>query len=456
MIDNKHLEERKVGNKISRQQQKKFSSLIFVSSATNPTSEMSNNSSRKIWPHLWSYRDGTIITAAIILLGFALQAASGGTVLRVAEFPWNLISGLVFLGCLTLSFLFWHKHPILMWLGSVKAALPAILGFTFLVLLMGFVKQDVEPKTELIRHLGMTHLVKTWPFILINLYLLILLGIVTLRRLTPFTLKNTGFFLNHFGLFLVLFSTALGSSDMQRLTMNCFENQTESRAGDAAGKIVELPVSVRLLNFRIDEFRPKVILVDNKTGQVVQNNGKDQFELLDRDSFNIFSYHIKVEQFLEFSGKIGDNYFHLNEPGSAPSAKVKVTNLTDRSAVSGWVYSGSYANQPQLLKLNDNHSLVMLPAEPRKFSSEINIQTQRGENVTTIIEVNRPFHVEGWTIYQLSYDKAMGRWSNLSVLELIRDPWLPVVYIGIFLMMAGAGFLFVFGQPKNGGTKHVA
>ena len=176
--------------------------------------------------------------------------------------------------------------------------------------------------------------------------------------------------------------------------------------------------------------------------------------MLDRNTLDIYGYHLEVEQFLESSGKVGDSYVSLNEPGSAPSAKVKVTK--DGSEISGWVYSGSYVNQPETLKLNENHSLVMLPAEPRKFSSELNIQTPSGKNVTTTIEVNRPFHIDGWSIYQLSYNTEMGRWSNLSVLELVRDPWLPIVYLGIFLMMAGAAFLFITGKPKDGGTKHVA
>jgi len=417
---------------------------------------MSNENSRKTWSHPWSYREGTIIVAAILLLGFALQAASGGMVFLFAGFPWNLIAGLVFLGLLILSFFLWQKHPVIKGLGSVKAALPAILGFTFLVLLMGFVKQDVEPKNVLAKLIGLNHLIKTWPFILINLYLLILLGIVTMKRLTPFNLKNAGFFLNHFGLFLVLFSTALGSSDMQRLTMNCYENQTESRAVDGSGRIVELPITIKLLNFNIDEFRPKVTIVNNKTGLIVQNKGKDQLEMIDLDSFSLSSYHIQIEQFLTTSEKVGDTYVAQNIPGSAPSAKVKVTNLTDRSEFSGWVCSGSYSMQPEALKLNENHSLVMFPAEPRIFSSELNIQTKSGKNATTTIEVNKPFYIEGWTIYQMSYNTEMGRWSELSILELVRDPWLPVVYLGIFLMMAGAGFLFIFGKPKSGGTEHVA
>jgi len=415
---------------------------------------MSNENNRKTWKQPWSYREGTIVTAAILLLGFALQAAGGGMVLKLAAFPWNLIAGLIFMALLISAFMLWQKHPAMKWLGGVKAALPAILGFTLLVLLMGFVKQDVEPKSALTKLLGLTHLVKTWPFILINLYLMILLGVVTLKRLTPFSLKNAGFFLNHFGLFLVLFSTALGSSDMLRLRMNCYEDQTEWRAVDTSGKTVELPVAIKLLNFNIDEFRPKITIIDNQSGQIVVNKGKNQFELLDRNSLDLFGYHVEVEQFLETSGKVGDAYFPVNEPGSAPSAKVKVTK--DGAEISGWICSGSYVNQPEALKLNETHSLVMLPAEPRKFSSELNIQTKSGKQVTTTIEVNRPFQIEGWTIYQLSYNTEMGRWSNLSVLELVRDPWLPLVYFGIFLMMAGATFLFITGKPKNGGTEHVA
>lgn len=341
-------------------------------------------------------------------------------------------------------------------LSGVKAALPAILGFTFLILLMGFVKQDVEPQSSVSRIFGLTHIVHSWPFILINLFLMILLGVVTLKRLSPFNLKNAGFFLNHFGLFLVLFSTALGSSDVQRLTMNCYEKQPEWRAADTSGKTVELPLTIQLLNFNIDEFKPKVTIIDNQSGQIVELKKKAQYEVLDRNSFDLYNYHLEIEQFLETSGKVGDAYFAVNEPGAAPSAKVKVTNKNGGSAISGWICSGSYVHQPEALKLSEQYSLVMLPAEPKKFSSELSIQTKSGKNITTTIEVNRPLKIEGWTIYQLSYDTSLGRWSNLSVLELVRDPWLPVVYFGIFLMMGGAAFLFITGKPKNGGTEDVA
>ena len=410
----------------------------------------------KIWQHPWSYREGFAVTISIILLGFILQAISQNNVVLLVSFPKNLLAGLVFLAAMTISFFLWKKHPVMRWLGTVNAALPAILGYTLLALLLGLVKQDTPTGNPLIQLLGINHLVQTWPFILMTLYLLILLGIVTLKRLRPFTLRNFGFFLNHAGLFLVLFASALGSSDVQQLKMNCYENQTEWRAIDDSGQIVEVPFAVKLLDFKIDEFRPKVLIIDNQTGLAISGGKENKPEILDRASLDLPGYHLEVEQFLESSVKDSNQYVTSNATGAAPAAKIKITNTTNHAVINGWIFSGSYLFPGENLKLSDQYSLSMLPPEPRKYSSELNIHTAQGQRINTTIEVNRPYKINGWTIYQLSYNPDMGRWSNLSVLQLVRDPWLPAVFTGIFFMMAGAIFLFIVGKPKNGGTEHVA
>jgi cytochrome c biogenesis protein ResB len=63
--------------------------------------------------------------------------------------------------------------------------------------------------------------------------------------------------------------------------------------------------------------------------------------------------------------------------------------------------------------------------------------------------VNKPFSIDGWKIYQLNYDTTMGRWSEISVLELVRDPWLPVVYTGIAMMLLGALCMFFMVNTKK-------
>ena len=63
--------------------------------------------------------------------------------------------------------------------------------------------------------------------------------------------------------------------------------------------------------------------------------------------------------------------------------------------------------------------------------------------------MNKPLNVDGWKIYQLSYDEALGRWSDVSIFELVKDPWLPAVYCGIALMLAGAVLLFLNSGKKG-------
>ena len=76
--------------------------------------------------------------------------------------------------------------------------------------------------------------------------------------------------------------------------------------------------------------------------------------------------------------------------------------------------------------------------KPKRFASEIQILTMKGENIETTIDVNKPYKMGGWKIYQYGYDTQMGAQSQISILELVRDPWLPWVYAGFYMMLAGA------------------
>ena len=77
------------------------------------------------------------------------------------------------------------------------------------------------------------------------------------------------------------------------------------------------------------------------------------------------------------------------------------------------------------------------------YASDVTVYTKSGISVRDTIRVNKPLSVRGWKIYQYSYDEAKGGMSDISIFELVRDPWLPYVYLGIFMMLAGAVWLFV-------------
>ena len=82
--------------------------------------------------------------------------------------------------------------------------------------------------------------------------------------------------------------------------------------------------------------------------------------------------------------------------------------------------------------------------KPRRFASEIQILTESGKNIEAVVDVNKPYEVEGWKIYQYGYDTTMGADSQITILELVSDPWLPAVYTGFFLMLTGTLFLLAY------------
>ena len=67
---------------------------------------------------------------------------------------------------------------------------------------------------------------------------------------------------------------------------------------------------------------------------------------------------------------------------------------------------------------------------PRQYTSRLRIDGEACE-----VSVNHPLRHGGYTIYQDSYDQQAG---SFTVLQLVRDPWLPLIFVGIALLAAGA------------------
>ena len=81
--------------------------------------------------------------------------------------------------------------------------------------------------------------------------------------------------------------------------------------------------------------------------------------------------------------------------------------------------------------------------QPKRYASEIVVRTKSGDVKHAIVDANKPVRINGWKIYQYGYDTQKGAQSQMSILELVRDPWLPAVYTGIYLMLFGALLMFM-------------
>ncbi|MFA8433675.1 MAG: cytochrome c biogenesis protein ResB [Marinifilaceae bacterium] len=406
-----------------------------------------NRSSRQLWEAPWGYSESFLFSVGLMGIGFVLEFLTGTSPGQMV-FPVNAIAGGVFIVAVLLLHFLFGQTTWLKWLSGIPASVSAIVTLTFLVLLMGITPQVASQEEGWMAMLGLNRMTSTWPFLLISLYLLLILGLVTVRRLFFFRLKNWGFVCSHLGLWIAIWAGGLGAGDLVRLKMNLTENKTEWRAYDDKGKLYELPLAIHLKDFRIEEFHPKLAVVENSTGELYEKTQPSMIMIEEGMECELHDWNVEIVNFLESSGRFGNRYHQLNDFGAVPSARIRVKDQQGME-LEGWISCGSFNMQHESLKLDDQHSLVMTVPEPKRFSSEVVVFTPSGKKAEVILEVNKPFTMDGWKIYQLSYDEKMGKYSQFSIVELVRDPWQPLVYLGIFMMIIGAIHIFWIGKRKG-------
>lgn len=441
-----------------------------------------------MWNKPYTLKEGTAIVAGLLVTGGLLQVTLGPLEWGLFAWPANFITLILFVFLLIVAYLLRKWSYFCLFMSTMQAAIPAIAAAAILTLIMGVTKQVAEGKRPM-DPVGLTKMLSFWPFILVYVWMTAILGEVTINQIARFSWRRFPTLVSHVGLFLILTCGTLGSADMLRVKMYCETGQPEWRGLDAFNNVHQLPVAIQLEKFTIDEYPPKLMLID-KTGRplpqdkpenLLVDNGMKSGQLLDCKIDILKRIDNAVPVMLSKmigkmpEGMMGnirmdslgqarnkDGYIASDASGSACALLVRVTrgvnangssdtNLIkgQKQVVTGWITSGSYLFPYQALRLKDGRMLAMPNREPRRFASLVNIYTQSGQNIQTEIEVNKPFTIEGWKIYQLSYNEQMGKWSNLSVFELVTDPWLPVVYIGIFMLLIGAVGMFLTASRKK-------
>ena len=288
----------------------------------------------------YGMKEGFLIGGGLVLAGLMLQLSSGPVDWDVFRWPVNGIVLAVFLALVAIAFLLRKKVYGFQFIGTYKAAVPALVYAVVLTIIMGMTRQEVNGT-------WLTNMLSFWPFVLIYVYMAVILGLVVLRQLKSWAAASFSLFTFHFsllphlGLFLAMTCATLGNADMQRLKMITVKGEPEWRALNSQQQIVEMPFSIELKDFIMETY----------------DDGM-----------------------------------------------------------------------------------------PRRFASDIQVVTKTGGHIQATVEVNKPVEVDGWKIYQYGYDTQMGAMSKTSILELVSDPWLPLVYTGIYMMLAGAVCMFLKGK----------
>ena len=258
------------------------------------------------------------------------------------------------------------------------------------------------------------------------------------RRMRNFKLKRDySFMLNHFGLFLLLVAAGPGSADMQRYFIRVAEGQTEWRGeGEGSQTPKELPLAITLNDFSMEEYSPRIALIDKATGETQPSGKPSLIDCVEGTEGIIARWSVAVDTF-EY------------RPRMAPRAYITATRKAGNSVLSGWVSCGNHFQPFSVLDVSEKLCFAMTFPEPKKFSSDVIVYTKSGVEKKGVVEVNKPLTAGSWKVYQYSYDTRAGRDSEISVFELVYDPWIIPVYAGIILVMLGSLTLFWRGGKKE-------
>ena len=406
-----------------------------------------NKTKTKLWQFPWGYRESFLVALFLIMTGFVIELFSGGGV-SMPAWPVNIAIIIVFIIYFILVYHF-IKHPLVKWLSSTPAAISSISVFTLMVLFMGFIPQGGAQEGDLLASLGLRQVTGSWPYLLTAFYLLIVLGFTIVRRFKSYSVKNIAFLLNHMGLWIVVVTASMGSADMWRLSMQLETKHPVTTAYDSRGQAYNMGFGMLLLDFNIEEYEPQVGLMRNADYTLQLEKGGKLATVIEGEKGNLENFELFFQRYIDNARKYGDVYDTTSFPGGSHAVYIVAKDLKNGQTVEGWVSDGNLDVPASFLTLNPELSIAMTTVRPKKYSSDIRLYTSMEEYEDFYIEVNKPVNMHGWKVYQTGYDEMMGRWSEKSIIELVRDPWLPVVYAGIFMILIGSLYLLWMGKGRT-------
>jgi hypothetical protein len=392
---------------------------------------------------LCDYRIGLLFDGIFFIAGIILNSVLPAPILF---WPWDMIFGVTLLLTILISKILFSKTKVVQWLSSFPAAISSILLFLIVIFLMGVVPQN-DNNLNMRYFPGLSCIKNSWLYLLSLVYLLTVLEMAVIKRLLPFTIRNFAFVLQHTGLWIIAFSISFASNDLIRLQIPVNVGELTESAINSQGHEEKLPFKIQLSDFQIEEYPAKiaVISIDNPENPLESN----KLDLIGIGRpFQIGHFNIRVFSYLPSATKLNDTcYISSNDSLSCQAALLEVKDVITGEILKGWVSSGSPLFKASTIRMGDSYISMTIP-QPKEFRSLVTISLDNRKE-THIIQVNHPASIGKWKIYQMGYDENMGKFSRLSILEAIKDPWLPVVYSGFLLLIFGILHFFWEGNRSN-------
>jgi cytochrome c biogenesis protein ResB len=265
------------------------------------------------------------------------------------------------------------------------------------------------------------------------------LALCTWRRQTRFRLRPD-VLLTHIAVLTILAGGMISGVAGRRGSLPL--NVGESRDMVEGTRRFQLPFTVKLEDFRIEHYgsgRHRLTVSDRKSGWSETKEVQPGAETALRNG----SVRVAVLDYYP------DFVMDQNGPGTRskepanPALRLEITDA--QGAEKYW----AFARFPDVhMGKGSRYALAyeLAAGQVKQFRSEIVIIENGWIAARRTVEVNKPLRWKGYSFYQAGYDPDNPGYSSLLV---SRDPGVPVVYAGFFLLTAGLIWTFLRGLRRR-------
>lgn len=388
----------------------------------------------------WGYKRAFLRCALLFLVGTTLQMAVGDFDNSFLQYPWGLILAINYCYILILINSLTDKWRWLKQLGDGYACVSSLASMVVLTIIFGLTRQD--PATEgLVGALGFSRMTSSWGFNIMLFYFTTTIGLAVVDDFRHLRKRRLAAVLSHAAVFVIVAASMFGSADKQRVMVTLPLDRVVGEGTTQVGGTVELPFSLTLREFSMDEYPPKLYILDTKS-----QTSSAEFLLVEAegDEAIVDGWRIKAVRSIDKAAILPneEEYKPMNHVGAAPAVYVVAENSSTGEHYEGWVSCGSHIFEPAYLFLGKRYAVAMPRREAKRYLSKVVVADDEGMH-NFDIEVNHPARLGSWRIYQVGYDTAKGRWSTHSVVECVRDGWYSVINIALWMMLASGVVMFV-------------
>ena len=294
--------------------------------------------------------------ALLFLAGTALQLCIGNVDASFLTYPWGLVGAVNYLYILIILYAYQGKLTFVRRMYDRASYITSLASVLVLTLLFGLIPQDASIG-GLIDLLGFNQMSSSWIFVLFFFHFMTIIGLKAIEDVHHWKKHSLPAVLMHVAFFAILVASVFGSGEKVRLRVTAIEGHPVGMGVTDKGKRVELPFTILLKDFSLEEYPPVV---------------------------------------------------HL---------------------------------------LPDGSEVVMPRREVKKYLSEVEVW--KGEEKHAFdIAVNQPASMGSWKIYQSGYDTSRGKFSQISILECVKDGGYLAVHIAMWTILLSSVLMFIL-RTKN-------